>query len=82
VLVAGEHIEDGQLTKFARAITELGRTTVRQKKWAEDFRERLENEKRAACEKIKEIARNGGLSAEAKKAIRAALKGINPLETL
>jgi hypothetical protein len=82
VLVESEHIESGQLMNFARAITELGRATVQQKKWAEDFRERLENQKRAAGEKIKEIARNGGLSAEAEKAIRATLMGINPLRTL
>ena len=82
VLVESEHIEGGQLMQFARAITELGRATVQQKKWAEDFHERLVNQKRAAAQKIEEIARKSGLSAEAERAIRAALRGINPLGTV
>ena len=82
VLVESEHIEGGQLMQFTRAITELGRATAQQRKWAEDFDERLANQKRAAAQKIVAIARNGGLSAEAEKAIRAALMGINPLRAV
>jgi len=57
----------------------LRRASVQQEKWAENFRERLENQKRAARKKIEEITRNGGLSAISQEAIRAALTDINAL---
>jgi hypothetical protein len=82
VLGGNAAIDDVTLARFAQAVAHLGKATVQQKRWAEDMRERLENEKRAAGEKIEEITRDGGLSAEAARAIRAALMGINPLGTV
>ncbi len=81
VLVEAEGIEDGQLTRIARAIADLGRATISQKKWAEEMRERLEKQKRAANEKIEGIKRTGGLSDEAYEAMRALLLDIDPTVT-
>jgi len=81
VLVETEEIEDGQLTRIARAIADLGRATISQKRWAEEMRARLDEQKRAAGEKMDEIRRAGGLSDDAYEAIRAALLNINPIAT-
>lgn len=78
VLVEAEDIEDGQLTRIARAIADPGRATISQKRWAEEMRQRLDAQKRAAGEKVDEIRRAGGLSDEAYDAIRAALLNIDP----
>ncbi len=82
VLGGNEDIDDVTLARFAQAVAHLGKATVQQKRWAEDMRERLENEKRAADKTISEIAHAGGLAPEAAQAIRNALMGINPLGTL
>jgi hypothetical protein len=79
VLVESENIEDAPLARFARAIADLGRATISQKKWAEDMRRRLDSEKRAAGEKINELKSQGGLSDEAYDKIRGILLDIDPL---
>ncbi len=82
VLGGSAAIDDVTLARFAQAVAHLGKATVQQKRWEEDMRARLENEKRAASGKIDEIGRQHGLSAEAEQAIRAAILGINPLGSL
>jgi uncharacterized protein DUF3486 len=74
-------IEKPDLARIARAVSDLGRTTVRQRKWAEDVRVRLESQKRAADGQIGEVAREHGLSPQAAQEIRQILLGINPLDT-
>jgi Protein of unknown function (DUF3486) len=81
VLVETEEIEDGQLTRIARAIADLGRATISQKRWAEEMRARLEEQKRAAGDTVDEIKRKGGLDDETYDAIRAVLLGIDPITT-
>jgi Protein of unknown function (DUF3486) len=81
ILVEAEDIEDGQLTRIARAIADLGRATISQKRWAEEMRERLDEQKRAAGEKMGELKRSGGLSDETYDALRALLLGIDPITT-
>ncbi len=68
------------LARIARAVSGLGRTTVRQRQWAEAVRERLDTQKRAADGQIGEVAREQGLSSEAAQQIRKILLGINPLD--
>jgi Protein of unknown function (DUF3486) len=81
VLVEAEDIEDGQLTRIARAIADLGRATISQKRWAEEMRARLDEQKRAAGEKMDDLKRTGGLSDESYEAIRAVLLDIDPIAT-
>jgi len=82
VLVEAEgKIEDGQLPRIARAIADLGRATISQKKWAEEMRDRLDNEKRRAGQKLDEVKHAGGLTEEAYEAMRNALFDINPFGT-
>jgi hypothetical protein len=79
VLVEAEDIEDGQLTRVARAIADLARATVSQKRWAEEMRDRLDKQKLVAGQRIDEIKQAGGLSGEAYDTIRAVLLGIDPM---
>lgn len=72
-LIQTEHLDEGTLARFARAVADLGRTTVQQKKWSEELRVRLS----AAEKKITEIGSAAGLSPEAAQAIRAALLGVD-----
>ncbi len=82
VLVESEgKIDDGQLPRIARAIADLGRATISQKKWAEDMRVRLDNEKRRAGQKLDEVKNAGGLSPEVYDQLRNVLLGINPFDT-
>ena len=81
VLVEAEGIEEGQLARIARAIADLGRATISQKKWAEEMRDRLDEQKRAANAKIGELKQAGGLSDEAYEAMRALLLDIDPTAT-
>ena len=66
--------EGGQidLPKVARAVAELGRASVIQKKWQAEYREKAE----AAARKVEKIARKGGLSTEAVQAIRREILGV------
>ena len=79
VLVESENIEDGTLARFARSIADLGRATVSQKRWAEQMRERLEEQKQAAQGKLTAIKDGGGVSDAAYEKMRAVLLGIDPL---
>ena len=72
-------IENQDLAKIARAVADLGRTTVRQKAWREEIVERLKAQQATAAGKVAELRRQGGLSPEAEQTIRAALLEINPL---
>lgn len=78
VLVEAEDIEDGQLTRMARAIADLGRATISQKRWSEEVRERLDKQKRAADQKMVELKSAGGISDEAYDKMRAILLDIDP----
>jgi hypothetical protein len=74
-------VEKPDLARLARAVSDLGRTTVRQRKWAEEVRERLESQKRAAEGQIDEAVREQGLSHEAAEQMRRILLGIDPLDS-
>ena len=78
VLVEADDIGDNQLARIARAVADLGRTTVQQKRWSEDARERLERQKSAAQSRLGDIEQRGGLTPEAADQIRAILLGIDP----
>ena len=60
--------EEGEfdLPKVARAVAELGRATVTQKKWQAEVRARAE----AAAAAVEKIAKKGGLSAESVDQLR------------
>lgn len=72
-------IENQDLAKIARAVADLGRTTVRQREWREEIVRRLEAQRSAAGEKVAELTKAGGLSPEAAEQIRGILLGIDPL---
>jgi hypothetical protein len=72
-------IEKQDLAKIARAVADLGRTTVRQREWREEIVKRLEAQRAAAGEKVTELTKAGGLSPEAATEIRNILMGIDPL---
>lgn len=74
-------IEKPDLAKIARAVADLARTTISQKRWREEMTERLKAQKAAAGGRISEVERGGGLSPEAEKEIRNILLGIDPLNT-
>ena len=60
------------LPKAARAIADLARASVTQKKWVSEVREKT----RAAAESVEQLAAKGGLSADAVQAIRREILGI------
>lgn len=66
--------EGGQidLPKVAKAVAELGRASVVQKKWQAEFREKAE----AAAAKVEKIAKKGGLNAETVAEIRREILGV------
>lgn len=66
--------EEGEfdLPKVARAVAELGRATVTQKKWQAEVRARAE----AAAAAVEKIAKKGGLSAESVAQLRREILGI------
>lgn len=66
--------EEGKfdLPKVARAVAELGRATVTQKKWQAEVRARAE----AAAAAVEKIAKKGGLSAESVDQLRREILGI------
>ncbi|HLW71362.1 MAG TPA: phage protein Gp27 family protein [Candidatus Binataceae bacterium] len=74
LLEAQEIGDTGDLAKLARAISQLGRVTIRQREWSETIRERLEAQKTAVGKKIGAMrGEGGGLSDETADAIRRAL---------
>lgn len=60
------------LPKVARAVADLGRATVTQKKWQAEVREKAQT----AAEAVTQVAKKGGLSAEAVDTIRREILGI------
>lgn len=60
------------LPKVARAVADLGRTTVTQKKWQTEVRARAS----AAADAAEKIAKKGGLSAASVDEIRRSILGI------
>ena len=60
------------LPKIARAVADLGRTTVTQKKWQTEVRARTA----AAADAAEKIAKKGGLSAASVDEIRRSILGI------
>ncbi len=60
------------LPKVARAVAELGRATVTQKKWQAEVRARAE----AAAAAVEKIAKKGGLSADSVDQLRREILGI------
>lgn len=64
--------EDLDLAKMARAIAELGRATITQKKYASQVRA----EREAAADEVVKIARQGGLKDETAEQIKSKILGI------
>jgi Bacteriophage Mu, Gp27 len=64
LLVDSHGLADDDLPKIARAVADLGRAAVSQKRWREEMAERLEREKQSADEKLGEVVRRNGLSPE------------------
>jgi hypothetical protein len=64
--------ETVELPKLIRAIADMGRTSVTQKKWATQVREKS----KAAADAASKIAKKGGLSADAVAEIRKQILGI------
>lgn len=60
------------LPKVARAVADLGRATVTQKKWQTEVRDKT----RAAADAVTQVAKKGGLTAEAVDTIRREILGI------
>lgn len=66
--------DDGKmdLPKVAKAVAELGRASVVQKKWQAEFREKAE----AAASRVEKIAKKGGLNADTVNEIRREILGM------
>ncbi|MNF03184.1 hypothetical protein D3C80_2024540 [compost metagenome] len=66
--------DDGKmdLPKVAKAVAELGRASVVQKKWQAEFREKAES----AAAKVEKIAKKGGLNADTVAEIRREILGV------
>lgn len=66
--------DDGKmdLPKVAKAVAELGRASVVQKKWQSEYREKAES----AAAKVEKIAKKGGLNAETVAEIRREILGV------
>lgn len=69
LMTDGDQID---LPKVAKAVAELGRASVVQKKWQAEFREKAE----AAVAKVENIAKKGGLSADTVAEIRREILGM------
>lgn len=69
LMTDGDQID---LPKVAKAVAELGRASVVQKKWQAEFRDKAE----AAAAKVEKIAKKGGLNAETVDEIRREILGM------
>jgi len=75
VLMAGADPEGKNkfdLPKVAKAVAELGKASVVQKKWQAEWREKTE----AAAARVEKIAKKGGLTAETVDEIRREILGM------
>lgn len=79
LLVETENLSEKDLPRYARAIADLARASIAQKRWSEEMTERLRAQKHAAAERIAAEETTGGLSPEAAETIRSILLGIDPL---
>lgn len=66
--------EEGQfdLPKVAKAVSELGRASVVQKKWQSEVRAKVE----AAAQAVEKIAKKGGMSAATREEMRREILGV------
>lgn len=62
------------IASAAKAIAELSRATVGQKKWQAETRDKA----RLAADTVTQVAKKGGLTAEAVETIRREILGIAP----
>lgn len=69
LMADGDQID---LPKVAKAVAELGRASVVQKKWQAEVRERAE----AAANAVEKIAKRGGLSADTREEMRREILGV------
>jgi arginine repressor len=60
------------LAKVAKAVAELGRASIAQKKWQTEYREKAQ----AAASRVEKIARKGGLNQATVNEIRREILGI------
>ncbi|MGL5306169.1 MAG: DUF3486 family protein [Aeromonas veronii] len=60
------------LPKIARAVAELGKASVVQKKWQAEVRAKLED----AAQKVEQIAKKGGMSSDVINTIRKEILGV------
>ena len=60
------------LTKVAKAVAELGKASVVQKKWQAEYREKAE----AAASRVEKIAKKGGLNQATVEEIRREILGM------
>ncbi|MBV4522179.1 DUF3486 family protein [Pseudomonas sp. SWRI74] len=60
------------LPKVAKAVAELGKASIAQKKWQAEFREKAE----AAAARVEKIAKKGGLNQETVNEIRREILGM------
>ncbi|KHA57139.1 phage terminase, small subunit [Aeromonas hydrophila] len=60
------------LPKVARAVAELGKASVVQKKWQAEVRAKLED----AAQKVEQIAKKGGMSSDVINTIRKEILGV------
>lgn len=75
-LIEAQEINDPRdLARFAVSVARLTRAGLNQKRWTEELRHRLDQQRTAASEELSAIAHADGMSPE----IRAVLLVIDPL---
>lgn len=79
LLVRTADISERDLPRISRAIADLARASISQRRWAEEIAARLANQRSDAERQLGEVARDRGLSAEAAEQIRQIMLGIDPL---
>lgn len=72
-------LDEPNLARVARAVADLGRSAVSQKRWSQEVRQRLEAQKKAADKALGKVSQDAGLTRETYETIRAILVGIDPL---
>lgn len=71
-LLVEANTDDINLPKVAKAVADLGRTSISQRKFMAEVRAKVQE----AAQAVEKIARKGGLSAETAEQIRAQILGI------
>lgn len=74
--IEASDIESIEIPKLVRALADLSRASVTQKKWQQEYDEKLAARAEAAAEKAESIARSGGLSEDGVRAIREQFLGL------